>query len=208
MESDVITLQDLFEFKVERVTPDRIVIGALEPTGLRPTFLHKFEKRGIELPVSLFSGNGSGPDFGRASAPMRIGPRQTLRPRNRGGCLARAARRRPATRLASSRPGTRSSRTGRSSSRCRESASLGERDVQVRENGETVADVSVAAAESTAGEDFGVVLVIDASNSMRGRAIADATAAARAFAAAPAPTQQLGIVTFNRRASRAASPDD
>src|ERR687896_54382 len=56
MESDVITLQDLFEFKVERVTPDRVVIGNLQPTGLRPTFLHKFEKHGITLPVSLFSG--------------------------------------------------------------------------------------------------------------------------------------------------------
>jgi len=68
MESDVITLQDIFEFKVERVTPDRIVIGACQPTGLRPSFLHKFEKRGIVLPVSLFSGNGPAPDFGRAAA--------------------------------------------------------------------------------------------------------------------------------------------
>jgi pilus assembly protein CpaF len=68
MESDVITLQDIFEFKVERVTPDRIVIGALEPTGLRPSFLHKFEKRGVVLPVSLFSGNGAAPDFGRGVA--------------------------------------------------------------------------------------------------------------------------------------------
>jgi pilus assembly protein CpaF len=67
MESDVITLQDIFEFKVERVTPDRIVIGALEPTGLRPSFLHKFEKRGIVLPVSLFSGNGRNSEFGRAA---------------------------------------------------------------------------------------------------------------------------------------------
>ena len=54
MESDVITLQDLFEFKVERVTPERVVIGELSATGLRPTFLHKFEKRGITLPVDLF----------------------------------------------------------------------------------------------------------------------------------------------------------
>jgi len=56
MESDVITLQEIFEFKVERVTADRVVIGSLEPTGLRPTFLHKFEKRGITLPVALFAG--------------------------------------------------------------------------------------------------------------------------------------------------------
>ena len=54
MESDVITLQDIFEFKVERVTPERVVIGQLEATGLRPTFLHKFEKRGVTLPVDLF----------------------------------------------------------------------------------------------------------------------------------------------------------
>jgi pilus assembly protein CpaF len=57
MESDVITLQDLFEFKVERVTPDRVVLGSLCPTGIRPAFTHKFEKRGIELPTSLFGGS-------------------------------------------------------------------------------------------------------------------------------------------------------
>jgi pilus assembly protein CpaF len=55
MESDVITLQDLFAFKVERVTPERVVIGELGATGLRPTFLHKFEKHGITLPVDLFA---------------------------------------------------------------------------------------------------------------------------------------------------------
>jgi len=62
MESDVITLQELFEFRVESVTHDRVVIGALHSTGLRPTFIHKFERHGIALPVSLFSN-------GRAQAP-------------------------------------------------------------------------------------------------------------------------------------------
>jgi pilus assembly protein CpaF len=55
MESEVITLQNIFDFKVDRVTPDRTVVGSLRSTGLRPTFLHKFEKRGVSLPVSLFS---------------------------------------------------------------------------------------------------------------------------------------------------------
>jgi pilus assembly protein CpaF len=69
MESDVITLQDLFEFKVERITPDRVVIGALKGTGLRPTFLHKFEKRGVTLPITLFTNGHSGqPDLSRAAA--------------------------------------------------------------------------------------------------------------------------------------------
>src|SRR5438876_825299 len=54
MESDVITLQEVFAFKIEQVRPDRTVIGSLQPTGLRPTFLYKFEKRGITLPVDLF----------------------------------------------------------------------------------------------------------------------------------------------------------
>jgi pilus assembly protein CpaF len=54
MESDVITLQDIFEFKVESVNEDRVVVGHLEPTGLRPTFVNKFEKRGVTLPLTLF----------------------------------------------------------------------------------------------------------------------------------------------------------
>jgi pilus assembly protein CpaF len=65
MESDVITLQNLFEFKVESVTQERVVIGSLRSTGLRPTFLHKFEKRGISLPLNLFS-NGSASGNGAA----------------------------------------------------------------------------------------------------------------------------------------------
>jgi pilus assembly protein CpaF len=54
MESDVITLQDIFEYKIQEVTSERVVIGSLRPTGLRPTFLSKFEKRGISLPIGLF----------------------------------------------------------------------------------------------------------------------------------------------------------
>jgi pilus assembly protein CpaF len=56
MESDVITLQDIFEFKVESITSERTVVGSLRPTGLRPSFVDKFEKHGITLPISLFQG--------------------------------------------------------------------------------------------------------------------------------------------------------
>jgi pilus assembly protein CpaF len=55
MESDVITLQDLFAYKVagfDEATGK--VIGNLRATGLRPTFLPKFERHGIELPSGLF----------------------------------------------------------------------------------------------------------------------------------------------------------
>ena len=54
MESDVIQLQDIFEFEIESVAPDRTITGRLRSTGLRPVFLEKFRKRGIELPQSVF----------------------------------------------------------------------------------------------------------------------------------------------------------
>jgi pilus assembly protein CpaF len=54
MESEVITLQEIFSFKIEEVRRDRTVKGKLEPTGLRPSFLYKFEKRGVTLPNDLF----------------------------------------------------------------------------------------------------------------------------------------------------------
>jgi pilus assembly protein CpaF len=54
MESEVITLQEIFAFKLEKVKADRTVIGKLEATGLRPNFLYKFEKRGISMPNEVF----------------------------------------------------------------------------------------------------------------------------------------------------------
>jgi len=56
MEGEVITLQKLFEFKIEQFDAERRIVGKLEPTGLRPGFLGKFERHGIELPLSLFGG--------------------------------------------------------------------------------------------------------------------------------------------------------
>jgi pilus assembly protein CpaF len=50
MESDVITLQDLFRFTVNSVENGRTIVGSLEPTGLRPAFLEKFTRRGVKVP--------------------------------------------------------------------------------------------------------------------------------------------------------------
>jgi pilus assembly protein CpaF len=65
MESEVVTLQELYSFKLERVTAERMVVGRLEPTRLRPAFLHKFEKRGIELPTELFGASDLGMELVR-----------------------------------------------------------------------------------------------------------------------------------------------
>jgi len=54
MEVDVITLQELYTYKIEQITGEGVVVGSLVSTGLRPTFLHKFEKRGVQLPAGLF----------------------------------------------------------------------------------------------------------------------------------------------------------
>jgi pilus assembly protein CpaF len=72
MESDVITLQPMYEFKLDHISTEGKVVGALRPTSLRPTLLDKFARRGIEVPQSLFapvplaSANGSDPGYGRA----------------------------------------------------------------------------------------------------------------------------------------------
>jgi pilus assembly protein CpaF len=49
MESEVVTMQDIFEYKMEEVTNDGKVVGALRPTGLRPGFLPKFKKHGVDF---------------------------------------------------------------------------------------------------------------------------------------------------------------
>ncbi len=53
MESDVITLQDLFIYEVDTIGQTQQVVGMLKPTGMRPSFLEKFERRGVELPAAL-----------------------------------------------------------------------------------------------------------------------------------------------------------
>jgi pilus assembly protein CpaF len=53
MEAEIITLQDLYTFQVDAVTTTNHIVGDLRPTGLRPGFLDRFERRGIELPPDL-----------------------------------------------------------------------------------------------------------------------------------------------------------
>ena len=54
MESDVIQLQDIFEFEIEAVAPDRTITGHLRPTRSSPGVPGQVPKRGIELPQSMF----------------------------------------------------------------------------------------------------------------------------------------------------------
>jgi tight adherence protein B len=68
--------------------------------------------------------------------------------------------------------------------------------LEVRENGEPVSNLSVVPAGAAAGA-FAVVLVIDASESMKGEPIEGAVAAARAFVEQRNPNQRVAVVVFN-----------
>jgi pilus assembly protein CpaF len=51
MESDIVTMQDLFRFEQAGVSEDGRILGSLEPTGIRPTFADRFAKSGVTLDV-------------------------------------------------------------------------------------------------------------------------------------------------------------
>ena len=67
MEADVITLQEIFSFNQREISPDGKVLGRLEPTGMRPTFLDKFDRYGVQLHTGL---------FGTPAPPAAVGARR------------------------------------------------------------------------------------------------------------------------------------
>jgi tight adherence protein B len=68
--------------------------------------------------------------------------------------------------------------------------------VVVRENGQRVRDLAVTPVQSS-GINYGVVLAIDASDSMRGAPLESAVAAGRAFLSHREAGEEVGIVAFN-----------
>ena len=53
MEGDIVTLQDLYTYDVHAGGATHASKGSLRPTGLRPSFLHKFELRDVAAPASV-----------------------------------------------------------------------------------------------------------------------------------------------------------
>ena len=53
LEGEVVTMQDIFAFQRDGFDGER-VLGALRPTGIRPSFNDKLIARGLELPASWF----------------------------------------------------------------------------------------------------------------------------------------------------------
>jgi tight adherence protein B len=79
--------------------------------------------------------------------------------------------------------------------------SLRASEIHLAENGKSIGSKRVRPIANAAAGDFGVVLAIDVSPSMRGQPLAKAMAAARALAAQRTGNQELGIVTFDRSAT-------
>jgi pilus assembly protein CpaF len=69
MQGEAVTLQEVFRFKDEGFDKNRRVIGQFQATGLIPTFIEKFEQRGITVPRQLFTTSVS---TAQTSQPARI----------------------------------------------------------------------------------------------------------------------------------------
>jgi tight adherence protein B len=73
--------------------------------------------------------------------------------------------------------------------------------VQVTENGQGVAEMTIQPTSAAKGTRFGTVVIVDASDSMVGKPIASAMAAARAFDARRNPNEQFAFITFSDNAT-------
>jgi pilus assembly protein CpaF len=56
MEADIVTMQDLFRFEQVGVGEGGRIQGALESTGIRPTFADRFAKAGVPLEMGAPAG--------------------------------------------------------------------------------------------------------------------------------------------------------
>ena len=59
MQGEAVTLQEVFRFKEEGFDKNRKIIGQFQAMGLIPTFIEKFEQRGINVPRNLFTTDGA-----------------------------------------------------------------------------------------------------------------------------------------------------
>lgn len=55
MQGETVTLQEIFRFKEEGFDKNRKIIGQYQAMGLIPSFIEKFEQRGVIIPRNLFT---------------------------------------------------------------------------------------------------------------------------------------------------------
>ena len=54
MEQDIIIMQEVFRYKQLGIDQNGRAYGQFEATGVRPTFMHRLESKGIKLPSNMF----------------------------------------------------------------------------------------------------------------------------------------------------------
>lgn len=64
MEDNTITTQDIFRYEQRGFDEGGKAVGSFISTGLKPTFMDKFELNGVELPEDFFITGGSAEGFG------------------------------------------------------------------------------------------------------------------------------------------------
>jgi len=83
MQGDVVTLNEIFRFKEEGFDKNRKVIGQFQACGMIPTFIEKFEQRGVTVPRNLFT--TSAPQTTQPPKPQAIPNPSSLVPPKKTG---------------------------------------------------------------------------------------------------------------------------
>ena len=55
MQGEVVTLQEVFRFKEEGFTKDGKITGQFQASGIIPSCIEKFERKGLKIPRDLFT---------------------------------------------------------------------------------------------------------------------------------------------------------
>ena len=204
MESDVVTLQDIFVAR----PPDEEssdaggatrLLAPLQCTGLKPHFLEKLAANGVVLPPSFFESRTTADGSARPSRPTsfdgafavtaRTARCSPLRPpRSIARLVGRG--REPGCASPASTPSGYPARRASTSSR----TALRRRRRRLRENGAPGRGLEAV----NLGDAKSVVLAIDRSQSMAGASLADAIAARERSSPQAMPPTAIAVVAFGR----------
>lgn len=60
MEGNVVVMQDIFQFRQKGIGEGGKVLGQMQPTGMVPRFMDRFQAAGIHIPIDVFRQGAEG----------------------------------------------------------------------------------------------------------------------------------------------------
>ncbi len=84
LQADTITLQEVFRFKEEGFDKNRKIIGQFQAMGMIPTFIEKFEQKGLKIPRSLFTTSSKAPSSAQKTSLLKAGAGSSTPPKPPG----------------------------------------------------------------------------------------------------------------------------